>query len=127
MATSKKTIKKTAEQLRDEAFEKLAKLKGGISREAWQALEKKYPDGIYPIIVEDKSVAIFKKPSRNELNCARALHNPNVPSAMYEELRTLTWIGGDEDLKDDEQACVAIELYMEHYLQLGKSISVLNL
>jgi len=65
----------------------------------WKA---KHKYGIYAIEVEGH-IAYFKNPGRNELNCAMSKADRDKALDIFEELASITFIGGsDEILKDDQ-------------------------
>lgn len=62
----------------------------------------KHKSGIYGIEV-DGHIAYFKKPNRHEMNCTLNKAEKNRALDIFEELASLTFIGGsDEVLKNDE-------------------------
>ena len=75
---------------------------GQLTTDEIAALKVKYPGGIYAINNKNGKIAYFKKPSRNEVNCDLALTTRERPLANVEELAKLTFIGGCEDLLNNE-------------------------
>jgi hypothetical protein len=71
--------------------------KGKASDDQIAAWKAKYPNGIYAYQSNDGlHVGYFKEPSWNEVNCALAISDKNMPLAVQEELCKLTYIGGSD-------------------------------
>ena len=68
--------------------------------DSWKAAN---PNGIFGVTVGGH-IGYFKKPGRNDLNCAMSKFSNESPLDMYEELANLTFLGGsDEVLKNDNK------------------------
>lgn len=88
----------------------------------WKA-ENKY--GIYSIEV-DGHVAYFKNPGRHELNCAMSKADNERALDMYEELASLTFLGGSEEVLRDDQMFIGVCQELKVKLE-GKRAVLVNL
>lgn len=88
----------------------------------WKA---KHPLGIYAIVVGGH-VAYFKNPNRHEVNCAMAKADKDKALALFEELCSVTFIGGSEEtLKNDSMflgLCQEIKVKLD-----GQQAALVNL
>ncbi len=79
-----------------------APLIGQATPEEITAWKKEHPGGIYAIEVSGH-VVYFKNPDRHEMNSALSKAEKDAALDMFEELATITKLGGsDEPLKDDQ-------------------------
>ena len=85
----------------------------------------KYKYGVYAIEV-DGHVGYFKNPDRNELNCAMSKADSEKALAIYEELASLTFIGGSETVLEDDQMFIGVCQEMKVKLD-GKKARLVNL
>ncbi len=87
--------------------------------------KNKHKYGIYAIETEGH-VAYFKNPGRNELNCAMSKADKDKALAMFEELALITFIGGSEEILNNDQlfigACQELRVKLE-----GKKAILVNL
>ncbi len=88
----------------------------------WKA---KHKQGIYALEV-DGHIGYFKNPGRNELNCAMSKADRDKALDVFEELATLTFIGGSEDLLKDDQMFIGISQELKVKLE-GKKARLVNL
>lgn len=80
-----------------------AALTGQVEDNQIAAWKKSHPQGIYGVAAGGH-IAYFKKPTRNEVNCAFSVKNREnaQPLDVVEEMATLTYLGGSEEvLKND--------------------------
>jgi hypothetical protein len=89
---------------------------------AWKA---KYKEGIYAITC-GTHVAYFKNPGRAELNCAMSKADKERMLDVYEELASLTWVGGSEAILADDQMFVGACQILKEKLD-GKRATLVNL
>ena len=85
----------------------------------------KYKYGIYALEV-DGHIGYFKNPGRNELNCAMSKADRDKALDVFEELATLTFIGGSEELLKDDQMFIGISQELKVKLE-GKKAKLVNL
>jgi hypothetical protein len=88
----------------------------------WKA-SNKY--GIYSIEV-DGHIAYFKNPGRHELNCAMSKADNERALDMYEELASLTFLGGSEEVLRDDQMFIGVCQELKVKLE-GKRAVLVNL
>ena len=88
----------------------------------WKA---KYKYGIYAIEV-DGHLGYFKNPGRNELNCAMSKADRDKALALFEELANITFIGGSEELLNDDQMFIGVSQELKVKLD-GKKAKLVNL
>ncbi len=88
----------------------------------WKA---KYKQGIYGLEV-DGHIAYFKNPGRNELNCAMSKADRDKALDVFEELASLTFIGGSEEVLTDDQMFIGISQELKGKLE-GKKARLVNL
>ncbi|PQJ09497.1 hypothetical protein CJD36_019855 [Flavipsychrobacter stenotrophus] len=88
----------------------------------WKA---KYKYGIYALSV-DGHIAYFKNPGRNELNCAMSKADRDKALHVFEELATLTFIGGSNEILTDDQMFIGISQELKVKLE-GKKATLVNL
>ena len=89
---------------------------------AWKT-QHKY--GIYAIEV-DGHIAYFKNPGRNELNCAMSKADRDKALDIFEELASLTFIGGSEETLRDDQMFIGVSQELKVKLE-GKKATLVNL
>lgn len=87
--------------------------------------KKKYKYGVYALEV-DGHIGYFKNPGRNELNCAMSKADRDKALDVFEELATLTFIGGSEELLKDDQMFIGISQELKVKLE-GKKAKLVNL
>lgn len=85
----------------------------------------KYKFGIYALEV-DGHIGYFKNPGRNELNCAMSKADRDKALDVFEELASLTFIGGSEELLKDDQMFIGISQELKIKLE-GKKAKLVNL
>jgi hypothetical protein len=100
-------------------------LTGQASAEQIAAWKTKHKDGIYAITTSGH-VAYFKNPGRAELNCAMSKADKERMLDVYEELASLTWIGGSEAILTDDQLFVGACQILKEKLD-GKKATLVNL
>ena len=88
----------------------------------WKATHKY---GIYSIEVEGH-IAYFKNPGRHELNCTMSKADNERALDMYEELASLTFIGGCDELLRDDQMFIGVCQELKVKLE-GKKAVLVNL
>ncbi len=88
----------------------------------WKASHKY---GIYSIEV-DGHIAYFKNPGRHELNCAMSKADNERALDMYEELASLTFLGGSEEVLRDDQMFIGVCQELKVKLE-GKRAVLVNL
>lgn len=88
----------------------------------WKA---KHKYGIYALEV-DGHIGYFKNPGRNELNCAMSKADRDKALDVFEELATLTFIGGSDELLKDDQMFIGISQELKVKLE-GKKATLVNL
>ena len=87
--------------------------------------KQQYPQGIYAIESDDH-IAYFKNPNRNEMNCAMSKASQEKALDMYEELATLTFIGGSEDVIKNDQRFYGLASQLKTKFE-GKKATLVNL
>lgn len=90
-----------------------------------QAWKQQYKNGIYAIVVDDH-IGYFKNPSRHEMNCAMSKASSEAALDMYEELARLTFIGGSEDVINDDQMFFGLVQQVKVKME-GKKAKLVNL
>lgn len=88
----------------------------------WKA---KYKYGIYAVEV-DGHVGYFKNPGRNELNCAMSKADRDKALDIFEELASITFIGGSEEILKDDQMFIGVSQELKVKLD-GKKAKLVNL
>ena len=88
----------------------------------WKA---KYKYGIYAIEV-DGHIAYFKNPGRNELNCAMSKADRDKALDIFEELATITFLGGSDEVLKDDQMFIGVSQELKVKLD-GKKAKLVNL
>ncbi len=88
----------------------------------WKA---KYKYGIYAIEV-DGYVGYFKNPGRNELNCAMSKADRDRALDISEELASITFIGGSDEILKDDQMFIGVSQELKVKLD-GKKAKLVNL
>src|SRR3954464_9332574 len=100
-------------------------LKGQASDVQIAEWKAKYKYGIYALEV-DGHVGYFKNPGRNELNCAMSKADRDKALDIFEELATITFIGGSEEILKDDQMFIGISQELKAKLD-GKRAKLVNL
>jgi len=100
-------------------------LTGQQSDEQVQTWKQQYKQGIYAIVVDD-CIGYFKNPSRNEMNCAMSKASSDAALDMYEELARLTFIGGSEEVINDDQMFFGLVQQIKVKMD-GKKAKLVNL
>ncbi|PQJ12126.1 hypothetical protein CJD36_010090 [Flavipsychrobacter stenotrophus] len=100
-------------------------LTGEVSEQQVAEWKAKYKYGIYALEV-DGHIGYFKNPGRNELNCAMSKADRDKALDVFEELATLTFIGGSEELLKDDQMFIGISQELKVKLE-GKKARLVNL
>jgi len=100
-------------------------LKGQASSTQIEEWKQKYQYGIYAVEV-DGHVAYFKNPGRHELNCALTKADKERALAVFEELASITYIGGSEDVLKDDQMFIGVCQELKVKLD-GKKARLVNL
>ena len=85
----------------------------------------RYKYGIYSLEV-DGHIAYFKNPGRGELNCAMSKADRDKALDIFEELASLTFIGGSEEVLKDDQMFIGISQELKVKLE-GKKATLVNL
>jgi hypothetical protein len=86
-------------------------------------LKHKY--GIYSVEV-DGHIGYFKNPGRAEMNCAMSKADKDKVLDLFEELASITFIGGSEELLTDDQMFIGICQELKVKLD-GKKARLVNL
>jgi hypothetical protein len=100
-------------------------LKGQASKAQIDEWKQKYHYGIYAVEVGGH-VAYFKNPGRHELNCALTKADKERALAVFEELASVTYIGGSEEVLKDDQMFIGICQELKVKLD-GKKARLVNL
>ena len=87
--------------------------------------KQKHKSGIYAIEVEGH-IAYFKNPGRHELNCAMRKADKEKVLDMYEELATITFLGGSEEVLKDDQMFIGVSRELKVKME-GKRAKLVNL
>lgn len=85
----------------------------------------KYKAGIYAIEV-DGHIAYFKNPGRHEINCAMSKADRDKALNIFEELATITFLGGSEEILKDDQMFIGASQELKVKLD-GKKATLVNL
>lgn len=88
----------------------------------WKA---KHKYGIYAVET-DGHIAHFKNPDRHELNCAMRKADREKALDVFEELASLTFIGGSEEILKDDQMFIGLSQELKVKLE-GKKAQLVNL
>ncbi len=100
-------------------------LTGQVSDEQIKEWKAKHKYGIYAVSI-DGQVAYFKNPNRQEVNCALSKADKENALGVFEMLAGITFIGGSEEVLNDDQ--MFIGLCNEIKIKLdGKKASLVNL
>jgi hypothetical protein len=100
-------------------------LKGQASAAQIEEWKQKHQYGIYAVEVGGH-VAYFKNPGRHELNCALTKADKERALAVFEELASVTYIGGSEEVLKDDQMFIGICQELKVKLD-GKKARLVNL
>jgi len=100
-------------------------LKGQATDAQIAEWKTKHKYGIYSIEV-DQHVGYFKNPGRTELNCAMSKADKDKALALFEELANLTFIGGSDELLNDDQMFIGVCQELKVKLD-GKKARLVNL
>ncbi len=87
--------------------------------------KSKYSLGIYAVEVNGH-IGYFKNPGRNEMNCAMSKADKDKALAIYEELSSLTFIGGSEEVLKNDQMFIGVCQELKVKLD-GKKARLVNL
>lgn len=87
--------------------------------------KQQYKQGIYAIAV-DGNIGYFKNPNRQEMNCAMSKASTEAALDMYEELARLTFIGGSEDVINNDQMFFGLVQQIKVKIE-GKKATLVNL
>jgi hypothetical protein len=87
--------------------------------------KKEYKQGIYAISV-DGHIGYFKNPNRHEMNCAMSKASADAALDMYEELARLTFIGGSEEVINNDQMFFGMVQQIKVKME-GKKATLVNL
>ena len=98
---------------------------GQVSENQIAEWKQKHKYGIYAIEV-DGHIGYFKNPGRQELNCAMRKADKDRALDMYEELASITFLGGSEELLKDDQMFIGVSQEMKVKLE-GKKAKLVNL
>jgi len=98
---------------------------GQQTAEQIQAWKAQYKQGIYAIEV-DNHIGYFSNPSRHEMNCAMSKASSDAALDMYEELARLTFIGGAEEVIDNDQMFFGLVQQIKVKMD-GKKARLVNL
>lgn len=98
---------------------------GQQTDEQVQAWKQQYKQGIYAVEA-DGHIAYFKNPNRHEMNCALSKASSEAALDMYEELARLTFIGGSEELLNDDQKFFGLAQQIRSKMD-GKKARLVNL
>jgi len=98
---------------------------GQANGEQIQAWKSKYRYGIFAIETEGH-VAYFKNPDRHDLNCALSKSERERVLSVYEELASITFIGGSENILTDDQMFIGASQELKVKLE-GKKARLVNL
>ncbi len=100
-------------------------LTGQQTDEQVNTWKQQYKQGIYAIEV-DGHVGYFKNPNRNEMNCALSKASSGLALDMYEELARLTFLGGSEEVINDDQKFFGLVQQIRSKMD-GKKAKLVNL
>jgi hypothetical protein len=118
-ATNKQTNRKKNN------MENEKQLIGQAADEQVSAWKQKYKTGIYSVEV-DGHIGYFKNPGRNELNCAMSKADRDKALGIFEELANITFIGGSEEILNDDQMFIGVSQELKVKLD-GKKATLVNL
>jgi hypothetical protein len=96
-----------------------------VSNEQIAEWKGKHKYGIYAIEV-DGHVGYFKNPGRNELNCAMSKADKDKALDVFEELASVTFLGGSEEILKDDQMFIGVSQELKVKLE-GKQAILVNL
>ena len=85
----------------------------------------KHKYGIYAVTI-DGHIAYFKNPNRQEINCALSKADKENALAVFEMLASVTFLGGSDELLNDDQMFVGLSSEIKVKLD-GKKASLVNL
>lgn len=95
------------------------------NNEALNTLKRQHPQGIFALF-QKSGVAVFKKPSRAEMNFALSKADKDATLDMFEALAEACFIAGDEGLlKNDERFFGAVTQFKE--IIEGEKTELVNL
>jgi hypothetical protein len=100
-------------------------LTGQQPDEQIQKWKQQNKQGIYSIEA-DGHVAYFKNPNRHEMNCTMSKATLDAALDMYEELARLTFLGGSEELLNDDQMFFGLVQQIKVKME-GKKAILVNL
>lgn len=81
---------------------------------AWKAAN---PRGVWEIKVEDKT-GYVRKPTREEMKFAMTLATQNDPLGMVEEILKSCWLGGDQELIDDDDYFYGAAMQLQELVEI---------
>jgi hypothetical protein len=100
-------------------------LTGQQTDEQVNTWKQQYKQGIYAIEV-DGHIGYFKNPNRHEMNCALSKASTGSALDMYEELARLTFLGGSEEVMNDDQKFFGLVQQIRSKMD-GKKAKLVNL
>lgn len=100
-------------------------LTGQQTDEQIQAWKQQYKQGIYAIEI-DNHIGYFKNPNRHEMNCTLSKASSDAALDMYEELARLTFLGGSEEVLNDDQKFFGLVQQVRTKMD-GKKAKLVNL
>lgn len=100
-------------------------LTGSASEAQIKEWKAKHKNGIYAVEV-DGHVGYFKNPGRTEINCAMSKADRDKALDLFEELANLTFIGGSEEVLQDDQMFIGVSQEIKVKLD-GKKAKLVNL
>jgi hypothetical protein len=98
---------------------------GQASNEQIAEWKRKCKYGIYAVEV-DGHIGYFKNPGRNELNCAMSKADKDKALDIFEELASVTFLGGSEEILKDDQMFIGVSQELKVKLE-GKQATLVNL
>lgn len=88
-----------------------------IPAEVIENWKKENPRGVWEINIEDK-IGYVRKPTREEMKYAMTLATKNDPLGMVEEILNSCWLGGDLELKDDDDFFYGAAMQLQELIEI---------
>lgn len=89
-----------------------------VTKEVIEQWKKEHGD-VFMVTVDDK-VGYIKKPDRKTLGAAMAFGKTN-PLKFNETILNNCWLGGDEEIKDDDGCFMAVGAQLDKIIELKEA------
>lgn len=98
-------------------MEKVYKTAAEITPEVIEGLKAVNPRGVWQIDIDGK-IGYVRKPTREEMKYAMTLATKNDPLGMVEEILKSCWLGGDQELLDDDDYFYGAAMQLQELVEI---------